>query len=86
MTPDNRYILAIDKATGLITEWSFFRNYADEKPAFTRVWTDYQQYGKIKLASNRGDAAMYMSNIAVTQKIPADLCNSPTTVNKALIK
>lgn len=86
VTPDNRYILAIDKASGLITEWSFFRNYADEKPSFTRTWTDYQQYGKIKLASSRGDAAVNMSNIAVTQNIPAEVFNSPTPVNKASIK
>ena len=86
VTPDNRYVLAIDKTSGLVTEWSFFRNYADEKPAFTRVWADYQQYGKIKLASDRGDAAVNMSNIAVTQNIPAEVFNSPTPVNKALIK
>ena len=86
VTPDNRYILAIDKTSGLITEWSFFRNYADEKPTFTRPWTDYHQYGKIKLASSRGDAPMGMNNIAVTQKIPDEVFNSPTPVNKALIK
>lgn len=86
VTPDNRYILAVDKNAGLITEWSFFRNYTDEKPAFTRVWTDYQPYGKIKLAASRGDAAVNMSNIAVTQNIPAEVFNSPTPVNKDLIK
>lgn len=86
VTPDNRYILAVDKASGLITEWSFFRNYNDEKPAFTRPWIDYQAYGKIKLASNRGDAPVNMSDIAVTQNIPVEVFNSPTPVNKALVK
>ena len=86
VTPDNRYILAVDKNSGLITEWSFFRNYADEKPSFTRPMTDYQQYGKIKLPAGRGDAPMNMSNIAVTQKITENVFNSPTPVDKAQIK
>jgi hypothetical protein len=86
VTPDNRYIFAVDKSSGLITEWSFFRNYADEKPSFTRPMTNYQQYGKIKLPSGRGDAPMNMSHIAVTQKIPDKIFNSPTPVNKALVK
>jgi len=86
VTPDNRYVLAIDKQSGLVTEWSYFRNYADEKPSFTRPWINYQPYGKIKLASDRGDTKMNMSNIAVTQNIPIDLFTSPTPVNKSLVK
>lgn len=86
VTPNNRYILAVDKTSGLITEWSFFRNAADEKPGFTRPWINYQSYGKIKIASGRGDAKMDMSNISVAQNLDEDLFDSPTPVNKATIK
>ncbi len=86
VTPNNRYILAIDKNSGLITEWSFFRNAADEKPGFTRPWINYQSYGKIKIASGRGDSKMDMSNISVAQNLNEDLFDSPTPVNKATIK
>jgi hypothetical protein len=86
VTPDNRYIFAVDKNAGLITEWSFFRNYNDEKPGFTRPMTDYQTYGKIKIPSGRGDAKMDMNNIAVTQNLPATVFNSPTPIDKSLIK
>lgn len=82
VTPDNRYLLAVDKKSGLITEWSFFRKYTDEKPGFTRVWNNYQTYGKIKIGSGRGDAKMDMSNIAVTQNIPAEVFNSPLPMQK----
>jgi hypothetical protein len=82
VTPDNRYIIAVDKQSGLVTEWSFFRNYSDEKPGFTRPWTDYQTYGKIKISSGRGDAKMNMSNIAVSQNIPAEVFNSPQPIKK----
>ncbi len=86
VTPNNRYILGIDKKSGLVTEWSFFRNATDEKPAFTRPWTEYKNYGKIKIASNRGDEKMSMQNIMVSQNLNSDLFNSPTPVNKELVK
>ena len=86
VTPNNRYILAVDKKSGLITEWSFFRNAADEKPTFTRPWTDYETYGKIKIASNRGDEKMNMTHVAVGQNLNSDFFNSPTAVNKEMVK
>jgi hypothetical protein len=83
VTPNNRYILAIDKKSGLITEWSFFRNYADPKPGFTMAWTDYRPYGKIKLSAGRGeDAKMGMTHIAVAQQLPANVFNSPMPIKK----
>lgn len=86
VTPNNRYILAVDKKSGLVTEWSFFRNATDEKPGFTRPWADYKNYGKIKIAANRGDEKMGMQDIVVSQNVNSDLFNSPTPVNKALVK
>lgn len=82
VTPNNRYILAVDKKSGLITEWSYFRNYTDEKPGFTRPWTDYQPYGKIKIASGRGDSAMAMTDIDVLENVPASVFNSPLPLKK----
>ncbi|QMU30675.1 hypothetical protein [Adhaeribacter radiodurans] len=86
VTPNNRYIIAIDKKAGLVTEWSYFKNASDEKPGFTRPWTDYQKYGKILISSGRGDEKMNMKDIVVSQNINSDLFNSPTPVNKALVK
>jgi len=82
VTPDNRYILAVNKNSGLITEWSYFKKYTDEKPGFTMPWTDYQTYGKIKISSGRGDAKMGMTNIAVLDKVPAAVFNSPVPIAK----
>ena len=82
VTPDNRYILAVDKKSGLITEWSYFRKFTDEAPGFTMPWTDYKTYGKIKLSAGRGDAKMGMTDIAVTNKVPAAVFTSPTPISK----
>ncbi len=82
VTPDNRYILAVDKKSGLITEWSYFAKYTDEKPGFTRPWLNYQTFGKIKISSGRGDAKMDMSNVAAPPSIPTEMFNSPIPIQK----
>jgi hypothetical protein len=72
----------VDKETGLITEWSYFKNYADEKPVFTLPWTDYLTYGQIKLASGRGDASRSITDIDVMENVPASVFNSPEPIRK----
>lgn len=54
-TPDNRYEVFVDRATGLVSQWSYFRAAGDSEPRFTLPWTDWQDYGGVKLASGRGD-------------------------------
>ncbi|WP_051359712.1 hypothetical protein [Adhaeribacter aquaticus] len=85
VTPNNKYVVAVDKKSGLVTEWSFYRSATDEKPGFTRAWNNYKTYGKIKMASGRamdGDPKMDMSNIAVSQNIPAAVFNSPLPMKR----
>jgi hypothetical protein len=53
-TPDNRYRVWIDRESGLVSQWSFFKSAADAEPRFTLPWTDWQAFGAIKLATGRG--------------------------------
>lgn len=54
VTPNNKYWVYVSTETNLVTQWSYFANYTDEKPRFTLPWADYQTYGKIKLSGERG--------------------------------
>lgn len=84
LTPQNKYHLWIDKDKGLITQWAFFRNYTDKEPAFTRRWSDYKDYGKIKLASDRSNpqSDFKLDHIAVAADVPDKLFNCPTPIQK----
>jgi hypothetical protein len=53
-TPDNRYVVWVDRDTGLVSQWSYFKNAADAEPRFTLPWTDWRTFGAIKLATGRG--------------------------------
>ena len=55
-TPDNRYEVFVDRETGLVSQWSYFRSAADAEPRFTLPWNNWSPYGGIKLATGRGRA------------------------------
>ncbi len=57
-TPQNKYIVHVDKSTNLINQWDFYSNYNDSIPRFSTPWDDYQTYGKIKLSGNRGENSL----------------------------
>jgi len=57
-TPDNKYLVYVDKDTHLISQWDFYTNATDEAPRFQLPWKDYNQYGPIKLSGDRGKYAL----------------------------
>jgi hypothetical protein len=67
-TPDNRYLVYIDKQTRLVSEWSYFQKASDEKPMFTNTWENYQQMGGIKLSDTRGKRKL--DNVKVLKTVP----------------
>jgi hypothetical protein len=88
LTPQNKYHLWIDKQQGLVTQWAFFRNYSDPQPTFTRRWADYQDYGKIKLASDRSNpqSDFKLTHIAAPASVPGKVFNSPKPIDRSKIK
>lgn len=55
VTPNNKYLVYIDKDSGLICQWEYFPNNTDAQPRFTNRWLDYKTYGRVKLSGDRGD-------------------------------
>ena len=76
VTPDNKYWIYFDKKTHLISQWSHFSKFTDEKPRFTMPWKDYKSYGKIMLSGNPG--VRQLSHIKVFDKLPETVFNTFT--------
>jgi len=53
-TPDNKYLVYVDKQSHLITQWDYYPSASDDEPKFQIPWNDYQQYGPILLSGDRG--------------------------------
>lgn len=84
LTPQNKYHVWIDKEKGLVMQWAFFRKYSDEAPTFTRRWSDYKDYGAIKLASDRSNpqSDFRLEHVAAPASVQASVFNSPMPIQK----
>lgn len=70
-TPNNMYKILVEKETNLMTQWSYYPKSTDEKPGFTRPWTEYKPYGKIILSGERGDRDL--TEIKVFEALPESI-------------
>lgn len=84
LTPENKYHLWIDKKSGLITQWAYYKDFHDKAPTFMRRWADYKNYGNIKLASDRSnpESDFTIENIATPKQVPNTTFNSPKPIRK----
>ncbi|MBC8048213.1 MAG: hypothetical protein H7Y00_15545 [Fimbriimonadaceae bacterium] len=53
-TPENKYMIYINKETKLVDEWKYFAKFEDENPEIINTWSDYKKYENILLSSDRG--------------------------------
>jgi hypothetical protein len=53
-TPDNKYDVFVDRESGLVTQWCYYKLAADSIPRFTLPWTNWTSFGAVKLATGRG--------------------------------
>jgi hypothetical protein len=78
-TPENKYHVYVARDTGLVEQWSFFRNAGDEEPEFKNPWHNWQSYGEILLSDNRGEGGH--TELAVFGELPDSVFRDPAPVD-----
>lgn len=76
LTPDNVYNVYVDKQSGLVTQWDWYRNFYDEEPAFRMPWMQWRRHGRIMLSADRGEGRV-LSNVGVFDEVDRDLFTKP---------
>jgi outer membrane lipoprotein-sorting protein len=74
VTPNNKYFIFIDKASGMVVQWDFFTNANDAQPRFTTPWRNYLTYGNVKLSGDRGDKQI--TDIHVFKRVDNSVFNT----------
>lgn len=69
VTPQNRYLVYVDRASRLVVRWDFFRTATDESPAFSLPWTGWRRIGGILLSGGRGERNL--TDLGVPESVPA---------------
>lgn len=67
LTPNNKYFVYVDQTDGLVKQWSFFQNFYDETPRFTKAWDNYQLLEKVLLSFDRSKDAGGPKKVIVKQ-------------------
>jgi len=79
ITPQNKYLVYVDKTTRLVGQWDFFESASDTKPEISTPWKNWQKFGNILLSDGRGRGKH--SDLAVLDELPASIFQSPEPVN-----
>ena len=78
VTPQNRYRVWIDVHEGLVRQWAFYADAADEEPRFTLPWAGWQPYGRIWLNDDFGQRRH--TELAVYDELPGSVFTRPEPV------
>ena len=78
-TPENKYRVYVAGDSGLVEQWDFYADAADEEPRFQIPWHDWKPHGAILLSADRGRGSH--TGIAVLDEVPAGAFTSPDPVD-----
>ncbi|CAM3046827.1 hypothetical protein [Flavobacterium frigoris] len=73
VTPDNKYLLYVDREDHLIKQWAHYKNFNDAKPKFVKPWNNYQKVGSILLSFDRPNEDVGPKNVMVKNNIDSSL-------------
>jgi hypothetical protein len=69
-TPENKYLVYVDKNTRMIGQWDYFKNATDSIPRLSTPWGEWKKMGNIMLSEDRGDRDL--SDVEVLESVPAN--------------
>ena len=84
VTPENKYLVYVDKETKLVGQWDYFEKATDEKPRTSTPWTNWQRYGNIFLSDERGRGKH--TDLAVFDELPVAVFENPAPIDWAQLK
>jgi hypothetical protein len=79
VTPENKYLVYVDKKTRLVGQWDYFEKASDEAPRVSSPWQNWARYGKILLSDGRGRGKH--TEIAVFDQLPSSVFQDPAPVD-----
>ncbi len=88
LTPQNRYLVFVDKETRLVSQWQYFREAGDTEPGFTRPWANWKRYGTIMLSDNRGEGRggdFVLPYVGVYESLPEGAFTDPNPLDFAAL-
>ena len=80
LTPNNRFRVYIDKKTGMVCQWAYYKNRDDKKPGFILPWNQWKQYDGMWMSTGRGRARSNVTKLYLPKKLPRSVFTDPSPV------
>jgi hypothetical protein len=74
-TPENKYHVWIDKESGLVTQWAYYKSASDPQPKFTLPWASWTPMDGVKMSTSRGKVDV--TNLTVSSAADVKAFGSP---------
>ena len=73
-TPENKYLVYVDKNTRMVGQWDYYKNATDNLPRLSTPWGEWKKMGNIMLSEDRGERDL--SDVEVLESVPANAFNT----------
>lgn len=80
VTPKNRYLVFVGDESGLVEQWSYFADAADEQPKLVQPWKGWTRFGRVMLCTDHGALPGREAGdwkIATYDELPASVFTDP---------
>lgn len=84
-TPENKYLVYVDKNSRLVTQWEYYQKFTDEKPQIITPWANYKKYNNIMMSGDRG-ANRILTDIGIYTTVPESAFTSFDNVDYSKLK
>lgn len=81
LTPNNRFQVFIDKKTGMVCQWAYFRERDDKEPRFILPWNQWKEYDGMWMSTGRGREGSKVTNLSLPENLPRSIFTDPKPVS-----
>jgi hypothetical protein len=80
-TPQNKYHVFVDKTSGMVAHWDYWKDRAVDEPRALGPWNNWRKFGNIMLTDDHGERKH--TDVAVFDSLPSNVFTGPAAFKLA---
>ena len=80
LTPQNKYHVYVDRTSGMVCQWEYYRTRDDREPSIVNPWNDWKEYNGVWMSTGRGPERSPVTNVSLPDELPRSVFTDPGPV------
>lgn len=80
LTPQNKYHVYVDRQSGMICQWEYYRDRGDAEPSIVSPWNEWKEIDGVWMSTGRGSEGRAVSNLSLPEDLPRSVFIDPAPV------